>query len=269
LTKIRNKEDFLMITAGMDVGAKTVKVVILKDDQIIGKGMATAGLEADGATSSAWDRALKEAGVSREGLNKVFATGSRRGEVSGFDHAVSEVVADARAMNIVNPEVRTILDVGAEEGRAIRLDSKGKVLEFAVNEKCAAGAGAFIEAMARAMQVSMEEFGTLSLQSTKSIPINAQCAIFAESEVVSLVHDETDRPDICKAINDAISDRLASMARRVRVEPKVALIGGAARGIGLQSSLKNDLGLDELYVPEGPEFLGAYGAALMAAESQT
>jgi predicted CoA-substrate-specific enzyme activase len=266
--EIKNREVFHMVTAGMDVGAKTVKVVILKDGQIIGKGIAAAGLEADGATQEAWEMALKKAGVSREGLSKVFATGSRRHEVGGFDEAVSEVVADARAMITMNPEIRTILDVGAEEGRAIRTDPKGKVLEFAVNEKCAAGAGAFIEAMARAMQVSLEEFGALSLQSTKTIPINAQCAIFAESEVVSLVHDETDRPDICKAINDAISDRLASMARRVRVEPKVALIGGAARGIGLRSSLKNDLGLDEIFVPEDPEILGAYGAALIAAESQ-
>ena len=245
-----------MTTAGMDVGSKTVKVVILEDGQIIGKGIATAGLEAEGATQNAWEKALKEAGLSRKELSKVIATGSRRVEVGGFTDEVSEVVADARAMSVVNPEIRTMLDVGAEEGRAVRMDSEGKVLEFAVNEKCAAGAGAFIESMARAMQVSMEEFGTLSLQSSKTIPINAQCAIFAESEVVSLVHDETDRPDICKAVNDAISDRLASMARRVRVEPKVALIGGAARGIGLQSSLKKDLDLMNSSCRKIPNFWG-------------
>lgn len=256
-----------MITAGMDVGSKNVKVVILKDGEIAGKGMATAGLEADGATRKAWELALEQAGVSREEISKVFATGARRNEVGGFDDETSEVVADSRAIHEVNPEVRTVLDVGAEEGRAIKINSDGKVQEFAVNEKCAAGAGAFIEAMARAMQVSVEEFGSLSLQSVKTIPINAQCVIFAESEVVSLVHEDTDRPDICKAINDAISDRLTSMARRVRVEPKVALIGGGARGIGLQRSLKNDLELKELFIPEDPEFIGAYGAALIARES--
>ena len=256
-----------MITAGMDVGAKTVKVMILKDGEIMGKGMATAGLEADGANQEAWDMALKDAGITREEVGRVIATGSRREEVRGFDGEASEVITDARAMTIMNPEIRTIIDVGAEEGRAIKTNPEGKVLDFAVNEKCAAGAGAFIEAMARAMQVSIEEFGALSLESTKVIPINAQCAIFAESEVVSLVHDETGRPDICKAVNDAIADRLASMARRVRVEPKVALIGGAALGIGLQSSLKNALDLDELYIPEDPVFLGAYGAALIAGDS--
>ena len=255
-----------MITAGIDVGGKNVKVAILKDDQVIGKGVATAGLEVGGATNEAWEMALKEAGVSRGEVSKVLATGSRRTEVSGFDDEASEVVADARAMSRVNPEIRTFVDVGAEEGRAVRIDPKGKVLEFAVNEKCAAGAGAFIEAMSRAMQVSLEQFGEFSLQSTKHIPINAQCAIFAESEVVSLVHDETERTDICKAVNDAIADRLASMARRVRVEPKVALIGGGSKGVGLQSSMKNALQLDELYIPEDPEFLGAYGAAIIATE---
>ena len=256
-----------MISAGMDVGAKTVKVVILKDGQIIGKSLATAGLEADGANKTAWSSALDEAGVLREEISKVIATGSRREEVSGFDDETSEVIADARAMRQLNGEVRTIVDVGAEEGRAIKLNKEGKVLDFAVNEKCAAGAGAFIEAMARAMQVSIEDFGALSLESNKTIPINAQCAIFAESEVVSLVHDETGRSDICKAVNDAIADRLASMARRVRLEPKIALIGGAALGLGLRSSLKNALDLDELYVPDDPEFLGAYGAALIASET--
>ncbi len=256
-----------MISAGMDVGSKTVKVVILKDGRIIGKGIATAGLEADEAIQTAWEAALKEAGVSREEINKVVATGSRREEISGFDDEVSEVTADARAMIIVNPEIRTIIDVGAEEGRAIKVDSGGKILDFAVNEKCAAGAGAFIEAMARAMQVSIEEFSTESLKSDKTIPINAQCAIFAESEVVSLVHDETSRPDICRAVNNAIADRLASMARRVLIEPKVALIGGAARGVGLQSSLKEALELDELHIPDNPEFLGAYGASIIASES--
>ncbi len=255
-----------MITAGMDVGAKTVKVVILEDNRMKGKGMATAGLEAGEAARDAWDQALEDAGVSESDIVTIVATGARREEIKGFDKEVSEITADARAMQAVDKKVKTILDVGAEEGRAIKINNDGKVLDFAVNEKCAAGAGAFIEAMARAMQVSIEEFGALSLESDKVIPINAQCAIFAESEVVSLVHDETARADICKAVNDAIADRLASMSRRVLLEDKVALIGGAAKGVGLQSSLKTALGLDELIIPEDPEYIGAYGAALVASD---
>ena len=257
-----------MITAGIDIGAKTVKVVIAEDGQIIGKGKAIAGLESGEAVAQAWEMALKEAGLSRKDIHKVVATGARREEEGGYDGQVSDVTADARAMIAVNPEIRTIIDVGAEESRAIKVDGRGKIIDFAVNEKCAAGAGAFIEAMARAMEVTVEKFGVLSLESTKKIPINAQCAVFAESEVVSLVHDETGRPDICKAVNDAIAERLAAMARRVMIEPKIAMVGGGALGVGLQKSFKEALELDDLYIPEEPEFVGAYGAALLAAEEE-
>jgi len=255
-----------MITAGADVGSKTVKIVILKDGTIAGKGIATGGLEVEGAWNDAWDAALKDAGVSRDDIEKTIGTGARLKEVKGFDEEMSMVTADARAMHEINPEIRTILDVGAEEGRAIRVDEKGKVPDFAVNEKCAAGAGAFMEAMSRAMQVSIEEFNDMALKSTTNLPINAQCAVFAESEVVSLVHEETPRPDICKAVCDGVSDRLASMARRVVVEPKVAFIGGAAQGVGLQRALKEALDLDEVFYPDDIIFIAAYGAALKASE---
>ncbi|SPD73607.1 putative (R)-2-hydroxyglutaryl-CoA dehydratase activator [uncultured Desulfobacterium sp.] len=255
-----------MITAGADVGSKTVKVVILKDGKIAGKGIAIAGLEAEGAWENAWADALKEAGISRNDINKTVATGARLKEVKGFDEEMSMVTADAMAMHKLNPEIKTVLDVGAEEGRAIKVDKDGKVSDFAVNEKCAAGAGAFMEAMSRAMQVSIEQFGEEALKSTANLPINAQCAVFAESEVVSLVHEETPRPDICKAVCDGVSDRLASMARRVVVEPKVAFVGGAAKGMGLRRSLKEALELTEVYFPDDIEFVAAYGCALKAAE---
>jgi predicted CoA-substrate-specific enzyme activase len=266
ITDFLGKEDFSMITAGADVGSKTVKVVILKDGKIAGKGIATAGLEAEEAWDKAWNAAIQEAGISRDDIKKTVATGARLKEVKGYDEEMSMVTADARAIHEINPEIKTILDVGAEEGRAIKVDKDGKVTDFAVNEKCAAGAGAFMEAMSRAMQVSIEEFGQEALKSTANLPLNAQCAVFAESEVVSLVHEETPRPDICKAVCDGVSDRLASMARRVVVEPKVAFIGGAAKGVGLQKSLKEALELDEVFFPDNIDFIAAYGAALKAAD---
>ena len=255
-----------MITAGADVGSKTVKVVILKDGAIAGKGIATAGLEAQGAWDKAWEGALKDAGVSLDDIEKTVSTGARLKEIAGDHEEMSMVTADARGIHEIDPDVRTILDVGAEEGRAIKVDANGKVPDFAVNEKCAAGAGAFMEAMSRAMQVSIEQFGEESLKATSVLPINAQCAVFAESEVVSLVHEETPRPDICKAVCDGVSDRLASMARRVVVEPKVAFIGGAARGVGLQRSLKEKLDLTEVLLPDNIDFIATYGCALTAAD---
>jgi benzoyl-CoA reductase subunit D len=256
-----------MITAGADVGSKTVKVLILKDGEIIGKGMSAAGLEAVGAWDRAWAEAVQESGIQMDDIEKTVVTGARLKEVQTTGKEMSMVTADARGIHEIDPDVRTILDVGAEEGRAIRVDENGKVPDFAVNEKCAAGAGAFMEAMSRAMQVSIEEFGEEALKATSNLPINAQCAVFAESEVVSLVHEETPRPDICKAVCDGVSDRLASMARRVVVEPKVAFIGGAAKGVGLQRSLKEDLDLDDVLLPDNIEYIAAYGCALTAADS--
>ena len=154
-----------------------------------------------------------------------------------------------------------MIDVGAEDGRAVRCNVQGNIKDFVVNEKCAAGAGSFIEAMARALEVSTEEFAELSLKSKTKIPMNAQCVIFAESEVVSLIHAKTSHPDICRAIHDAIADRIASMVRRVGIEKEVVLVGGVGRNKGFVDSLNRNLGV-EVIVPEEPEYASALGAAL-------
>ncbi|HEB84113.1 MAG TPA: CoA activase, partial [Bacteroidetes bacterium] len=150
-------------------------------------------------------------------------------------------------------------------GRAIKCNPDGKVEDFAINEKCAAGSGAFTEAMARALEVTVEELGRLSLQSSASVPMNAQCAVFAESEVVSLLHAKTPKQDIAKAIHDAIASRIVSMARRVGINPAVAVIGGMAKNVGFIDSLNRALG-QEVLIPEDPAFITAFGAALIAAE---
>lgn len=253
-----------MITAGIDVGAKNVKVVIQEDGKILGKGLVLGGLDMQASIKEAFDAALKDAGLTRDKLEKVFATGAGRKEVSDADDSYTEVGADATGATYLYAQAKTVIDVGAEEGRAIRVDERGKVVDFAINERCAAGAGAFTEAMARALEVPLEELGTLSLTSTKAVPMNAQCAVFAESEVVSLIHAKTEKPDIARAVHDAMATRITSMARRVGVEPEVALIGGVARNPGFVDSLQRDLEV-EVLIPEDPEYVSAYGAALLAA----
>ena len=163
------------------------------------------------------------------------------------------------------PNARTVIDVGAEEGRAIRCNEQGKVLDFALNEKCAAGAGAFTEAMSRALEVETERLGAMSLESSNAVPMNAQCAVFAESEVVSLLHAKTPKEDIARAVHDAIASRIVSLARKVGFEPEVVLIGGVAHNIGFVDSLQRALEC-EVIVPDDPDYIGAYGAALAAAE---
>ena len=138
------------------------------------------------------------------------------------------------------------------------------MLDFAINEKCAAGTGAFTEAMARALEVTIDQLGPLSLQSTQAVAMNAQCAVFAESELVTLVHSQTPKPDMARAVHDAIADRIVSLVRRVGMEKEVLLVGGVARNVGFVESLKRELDT-EIFIPETPETVSAYGAALLAA----
>lgn len=254
-----------MITAGVDCGSKNVRVLILKDGQVLARAMVPAGMDTARAAEGAYEKALAEAGLGSEDIEKIVATGAGRNELKFTNDVVTEVGADARGAIHLFPEARTVIDVGAEEGRAIKIDSQGKVVDFAINEKCAAGAGAFTEAMARALEVELGELGTLSLQSTQAIPMNAQCAVFAESEVVTLVHKKTAKPDMARAIHDAIADRITSMVRRVGIEEKIVLIGGVAYNVGFVKSLEEDLETKVL-IPDSPEFVGALGAALVAAD---
>lgn len=254
-----------MITAGIDMGASSVKTIILRGDEVIGQGSAVMEIDRLKSAKAGFQNALENAKITKEEIDKIVATGIGRKVVDFADRDSTVVGCDGRGVVERHPGVKTLIDIGANEARAIKCDVSGKVIDFAVNEKCAAGSGAFIEAMSRAMEVSLEDFAVLSLQSEKTIPINAQCAVFAESEVVSLVHDETDRKDICRAVHDAIATRIASMARRVKVEEEVALIGGVAYNKGLIDSLERELKIT-FTVPEEPDYIGALGAALLARE---
>ena len=194
-----------------------------------------------------------------------MATGIGRRGVTRATGFVSEAAAAAKAGASLFPGARTVIEVGAEEGRAVKLDAAGRMVDFAVNEKCAAGAGSFAEAMARALEVSLEELGRMSLRAGGKVAMNAQCVVFAESELVALVHANTPKEDIAKAIHDAISARIVSMVRQLGMQEKVVLIGGLARNQGFVQSLSKELAT-EVLVPDEPEFAGAFGAALLAAE---
>jgi predicted CoA-substrate-specific enzyme activase len=252
-----------MISAGIDVGAQTVKVVIVKDGRILAHSTVAAGWDPPMAAKQALDEAVKKAGISRSDIKKIVGTGIGRKELTFVNDSVSEVVCDAKGALFLLPSARTVIDIGADESRAMKCNAEGKVLDFAKNEKCAAGVGAFVEAMSRALEMSVDEMAKQSLLSDKDIPMNATCVIFAESEVVSLIHAKTPKPDIARAIHDAIASRTASMTRRLGVEEKVILIGGVAQNAGFVDCLKRRLGVD-VVVPENPQIVGALGAALLA-----
>ncbi len=254
-----------MITAGIDMGAKNIRVLILKDGEVLAKSEQLAGFDTTESAQIAFQNALDQAGLKENQIEKIVATGAGRESAPLAQDTVTDVGAAARGAMKLVPQARTVIDVGAEEGRAIKTDDKGKVIDFAVNEKCAAGAGSFTEAMSRALEVPLEEFGSLSLQSTETIPMNAQCAVFAESEVVSLLHAKTPKQDIARAVHDAIADRIISMVRRVGIVPEVALVGAVSRNVGFVDALRRGLEMDVI-IPEDAEYAAALGAALVAAE---
>ena len=268
-----------MITAGIDMGSRTVKVVLVENIEVDGAPQLQyavkkthmifpGDLDGDQAADKVYDEALAAAGLTRDQVRTVYATGAGRKQVKFATDSVTEMTAGARGAVYMYPQARTVVDVGAEEGRGVKADAAGRPTDFAGNEKCAAGAGSFAEAMSRALQLSLKEFGEASLKSEKTIPMNAQCTVFAESEVVSLIHLSTPKEDIAKAVLDAVASRVCAMVRRVGIEKEVVLIGGMVHNVGFVQSLKKALDVDELLLPDMPEYVSALGCALIAAEAQ-
>jgi benzoyl-CoA reductase subunit D len=255
-----------MITVGIDCGAKNTKTVVMKDKEIIGRGQALTGFNQAAAINTSFEEALKDAGIQESDVEKIGGTGAGMEDITQATVKVNEVKAMAKAANYFYPSARTVTDVGAEEGRAVKIDEKGAVIDFAINEKCAAGAGAFIEAMARALEVTLEEMGPMAMKTDKEIPMNAQCAIFAESEVVGLIHAKTGKQDISKAIHDAMASRIVSMIRRIGVNKDIVMMGGVGLNPGFVDSLKKQLEIDNILIPDDPAFGAAVGAAVVAAE---
>ena len=253
-----------MITAGIDMGSRTVKVVLLEDIKIEGTAQPTyavkkthimmpGDLDPDQAAEKVYDDVLLAAGLTRDQVSAVFATGAGRKQVAFATEGITEMTAGAKGASFMFPQGRTVVDVGAEEGRGMKTDAQGRAIDFAGNEKCAAGAGSFAEAMSRALQMTLKEFGDASLLS---------------SEVVSLIHSATPKNDIAKAVLDAVASRVCAMVRRVGIDGEVVLIGGMVHNAGFVQSLKSAMGVDTISLPEMPEYISALGCALIAAERQ-
>jgi benzoyl-CoA reductase subunit D len=255
----------LTTTIGIDLGTQAIKVVILRDNVVVAREKDFSGFETTKVVQQVIDKALKKAQLSINDIEHITATGAGVQMASKIDSTVSMMGADAKAGFFLIPKARTIIDVGAEEARAMKCDDNGLMVDFVVNERCAAGAGAFIEAMARALEVKMEDMGPLSLKAERASSINATCVIFGESDVVSLIHKQESKPEIARAVFDAMADRVSSMVRRLGINADVVLVGGVAKDVGFISSLKRKLGVD-ISIPEYPEFAGALGAALIAAK---
>lgn len=253
-----------MITLGIDVGASSIKAVIMDGNKILAKYRQMADNEEAQDIEVALNGVLALAGIGKDKLGRIVATGAGGKNVSFADDVVTDIASGARGAIFQVPAARTVVDVGAERTGALACDEEGNLLDFTTNERCAAGSGAFIEAMARALQTNFETFIKCHFDSQKDIPLNAQCVVFAESDVVSLINTEgTTKADISRAINNSIAERCSSMTRRVGINPAVTVIGGVAMNNGFIDSLERFLETG-VTVPADPMFTSAVGAALIA-----
>lgn len=255
-----------MITAGIDCGSQNTKGVILKDGQVVAKSIFATEFDAELAAQKVLDAMLTEAGLKREDIESLAITGVGREIIKWGDVEVNEVVAAARGTRFTIPVADTVIDMGADSCRVIRLNPDGTVMKYEVNDKCASGAGTFIEAMARALQITTEEMGDFSLRHTKELATNAQCVVFAESEVISLIHAKESREDIAYGVHMGIANRIASMIRRVGLTDNFVMIGGPAYNKGLVACMSKVFERD-IKTVDGTQFISATGAAIIAGEN--
>jgi benzoyl-CoA reductase subunit D len=254
-----------MITAGIDVGIKTVKAVIVKDNEIVASGVAPSdGFERGKAAEELWDKVLKQANLSTSDVENVIATGTGKTDVGFATNNVVEPVADIKAALRLFPSGRTVIDVGAEQIRVLKYDETGKVPNYTLNQMCGAGLGSFAESMARALEVTLDEMSSLAEKSKYDTPINAECGNYASLDVVTMIHNNAPKEDIARAVADAIATKIKATANLTNIGEPVVLVGGMANNKSIVDALKRQMGIDFL-IPEKPELAGALGAALIGA----
>jgi predicted CoA-substrate-specific enzyme activase len=251
-------------TAGIDSGSTSTDVVIMDQNRKIAAWtIQRTGAGAAVGASRALEETLQKAGISRDEIGTIVSTGYGRETIGLGDEAVTEITCHAAGAHYLDPNVRTIIDIGGQDSKVIRVDETGAVVNFTMNDKCAAGTGRFLEMMARTLELSMSEMETLGEDWKEDVTISSMCTVFAESEVVSLVAKNTAIPDVVHALNKSVATKTASLVRRVGLTEAVMMTGGVAKNTGLVKELEQRLGT-KILVSEYAQLCGAIGAALLA-----
>lgn len=264
--KVYRKGDGPMYVMGIDSGSTSTNAVIMDENRKI-KAFSVVRTGAKSGVSA--DRALQEvlekAGLTREEIAWIVSTGYGRVSISFADENVTEISCHGKGAHYFNPSIRTILDIGGQDSKAIRLNENGEVKDFVMNDKCAAGTGRFLEMIARTLEVSLDELGAIALTSKEKIEITSMCSVFAESEVISLIANNKEKADIADGVCRAIANKASGLLRRVGMEPEFMMTGGVAKNPGVVRAVEEKIGA-KLYICEEPEIVGAAGAALYALE---
>ena len=255
-----------MLTMGIDIGSVTTKGALMSDGALLAATSCFTGYNAGKAARSIYEELLESEGLKAKSVACIVATGYGRNSVTFADRIVTEITCHAAGASHLNPAVRAVIDIGGQDSKAILLGERGRVLNFIMNDKCAAGTGRFLEVMARALEVNLDSFGGLSLKADNPAKISSLCAVFAESEVVSLIARGEKRENIVAGIHAAIGSRVAAMAGRLFIEGTTSLMmtGGVAKNVGVVNALEKAL-KHPVDVSPHAQLTGAIGAACLAA----
>ena len=261
----------MRIAAGVDVGSTQTKAALLADEngngaaKILARALTDTGANVRKAAEHAFHVLCEQAGVPQAEVGYVVGTGYGRYKISFGNAQMTEISCHARGAHFVCPGTRTVIDMGGQDSKAISVGSSGEVLDFVMNDKCAAGTGRFLANAADVMGIGLDAVGPLSLRAVRPVKIATVCTVFVESDILSYLAQEKTPEDILGGVHLAIAKRTMSLARRVAIEPQITMTGGVARNVGMVRALEQVLGMP-LQVSPDAHFMGAIGAALFALE---
>ena len=251
---------------GLDSGSTSTNAVVMNEARkIVASVVIRTGAKAGASAERAYREVLDRAGITPDQVACTIATGYGRVSIPFADENVTEISCHGRGAHYFNPAVRTILDIGGQDSKAIHVNAAGEVTDFAMNDKCAAGTGRFLEMIARSLEISLDELGPAALESKKHLEIASMCSVFAESEVISLIANNEEKPDIAAGVCRAVAGKAYSLMRRVGLEGAYMMTGGVAQNPGVVRAVEELIG-EKLFICEDPEIVGATGAALLALE---
>ena len=255
-----------MYFVGIDIGSTMTKVVLMDENgNLLSAIKGPTGPEHRQLANEVMQQALEQASLQIDNISCIVATGYGRVNVPFADRQITELSCHARGVSSFFPNVRTAIDIGGQDAKCMKINN-GRLTNFVMNDKCAAGTGRFLEVTAAALGIKLEDMGDISLKATKTIQISNLCTVFAQQEVIALLSRGEKLENIVAGLHDALASRIATLARRLDIEPDLVLTGGVAKNSGMVRAMKKNLGC-EIFVPEEPLLTGALGAAILARET--
>jgi len=253
---------------GIDIGSAYSKGVIIKDFELVASDVIISGANYRTSADAIRTELIKKANLTQNDIANTVATGSGADNVYFASEKASDIVCTARGINNVFPQARTVIDVASQSTRVIRLNEEGKVTNFTVSEKCAAGSGRFIEVIANVLRIDLSDFDSLAARSKTPITFGTGCAVFGESEAITRVSEGVPKEDIAAGVNKALASKISSLVKKLKLEEPCAICGGGALNIALIKTIESELNTS-LLVPPHPQLITALGAAITAATSAT